>query len=148
MNIAPSTQATIIDGAHQARQSGLPKLNPYAVSSPEHASYEVGWTGLHLITAQVPSDNANAFSEQINKTLGFPSPDAGTKSNGWFGGYGCRWCSASQAWFTTLPFDALAIAYTLAELFNEAGCKTVTVTNSGGVSKADGGVGVQVSARI
>lgn len=148
MTIAPSTQAIIIDGAHQARQTGLPKLNPYPEHSPENAAYEVGWSGLHLVTAQVPSENANALSEQINQALGFTSPDAGTKSNGWFGGYGCRWCAASRAWFATLPYDAMGIAYALAELFNEAGCKSVTVTNSGGISKADGGVGIQVSGRI
>jgi hypothetical protein len=148
MSITDSTQSSITDRAHLSRQMDHPKLNPYPSNSPEHAEYEVGWSGLHLIAAPVPTANATVLGEQINQMLGYAAPEPGSKSNGWFGGYGCRWCSASRAWFATLPFEALSLSYTLADLFREAGCKTVTVSNSGGVSKEAGGLGIQVSAWI
>lgn len=86
------------------------------------------------------------MAERINAMLGLPAPVRGTGANGWFGGYGCRWCDASRAWFTVLPFEAEAVSSSIAELFKDGGVREVTITNEGGVSRADGGRGLQVSA--
>lgn len=39
----PMALNIIADNAWAARQRGLPKLNPYHASLPEHAAYERGW---------------------------------------------------------------------------------------------------------
>ena len=89
-----------------------------------------------------------AFATRINKILEMPDPVPGNRVNGWFGGYGCRWCKCSRAWFTVLPFDMQSVAETVANMFMHAGLHDVTITLEGGVSKADGGKGYQVSARL
>lgn len=80
--------------------------------------------------------------------LSLNAPGRGTKANGWFGGYGCRWCDALRAWFTVLPFDAEPAAAKIAELFKAGGAREVAIKNEGGVSQADGGRGLQVSAYV
>jgi hypothetical protein len=92
--------------------------------------------------------SAQAMAAQINTMLGLNAPEPGTRANGWFGGYGCRWCEASRAWFTVLPFDAEPVAAKVAELFKVGGAREVTITDEGGVSEAAGGRGLQVSAYI
>lgn len=88
-----------------------------------------------------------AFAQRINKIIGFDPPVRGTAANGWFGGYGCRWCGASQAWFTVVPFDQRQAADKVAQMFREAGVD-VTITNEGGVPQEDDGKGLQVSAYV
>jgi hypothetical protein len=88
-----------------------------------------------------------AFAQRINKIIGFDPPVRGTAANGWFGGYGCRWCAASQAWFTVVPFDQRQAAEKVAQMFREAGVD-VTITNEGGVPQDDDGKGLQVSAYV
>lgn len=85
------------------------------------------------------------LAAQINAMLGLSAPVPGTAANDWFGGYGCRWCFASRAWFTVVPFDAAEVADKVAELFRAAGI-AATITNEGGVSQAAQGRGLQVSA--
>lgn len=84
----------------------------------------------------------------INAMLRLNAPEPGTKTNGWFGGYGCRWDAASRSWFTVLPFGADAVVEKLAALFKAGGACKVTVPNEGGVREADGGRGLQVSAYV
>lgn len=88
-----------------------------------------------------------AMASQINEMLKVPDPVSGSRANGWFGGYGCRWCAASRAWFTVVHFDASDIAQTIADLFRSAGAK-VTISNEGGVAATQNGRGLQVSAYI
>lgn len=87
------------------------------------------------------------MAAQVNAMLCLSAPVPGTAANGWFGGYGCRWCFASRAWFTVVPFDASAVANKVAELFRAAGI-AATITNEGGVSQAAQGRGLQVSAYV
>ncbi|VVP30934.1 hypothetical protein [Pseudomonas fluorescens] len=88
-----------------------------------------------------------AFAQRINKIIGFETPAPGTKANGWFGGYGCRWCAASKAWFTVVPFAQPQVAEKVAQMLREAGVD-VTITNEGGVTQEDDGKGLQVSAYV
>jgi hypothetical protein len=37
-----------------------------------------------------------AFATRINKILEMPDPVPGNRENGWFAGYGCRWCKFSS----------------------------------------------------
>lgn len=96
----------------------------------------------------VAQQSPQSMAAQINAMLSFNAPDPGTKANGWFGGYGCRWCETSRAWFTVLPFDAEPVAAKVAALFKAGGSREVTITNEGGVSEAAGGRGLQVSAYV
>lgn len=89
-----------------------------------------------------------AFAKRINRILEMEDPVRGTRENGFFGGYGCRWCSASMAWFTILPFEMEPIAETVAKMFLSAGLQDVKITLEGGVSQTDGGRGYQVSAYV
>ncbi|KAA0946231.1 Conserved hypothetical protein (plasmid) [Pseudomonas veronii 1YdBTEX2] len=89
-----------------------------------------------------------AFAQRISKMIGFEPPVSGTAANGWFGGYGCRWCAASRAWFTVVPFDQLQVAEKVAQMFREAGVLDVRINNEGGVSQEDDGKGLQVSAYV
>lgn len=88
------------------------------------------------------------FAHRVCEIIGFKPPVAASKVNGWFGGYGCRWCAASRAWFTVVPFEAASVAELVANLFREAGLLDVTISNEGGVSQADNGRGLQVSAYV
>ena len=90
----------------------------------------------------------HVFAAEINGLLNFSAPQAGTKVNGWFGGYGCRWCEASRAWFTVVPYSYASVADQIAELFRSGNVGSVTITHEGGVSEADGGRGLQVSAYV
>lgn len=89
-----------------------------------------------------------AMAKQINAMLNLNTPMPGTEANGWFGGYGCRWCDASRAWFTVLPFGADLAAAKIAELFKAGGAREVEISNEGGVSQSGGGRGLQVSAYV
>lgn len=89
-----------------------------------------------------------AFATRINKILEMPDPVPGNRENGWFAGYGCRWCKFSKAWFTVLPFEMQPVAETVASMFKNAGLQEVTITLEAGVTQAEGGKGYQVSARI
>lgn len=88
------------------------------------------------------------MADKINAVLGMHAPVPGTRANGWFGGYGCRWCEASRAWFTVLPFSDRLLADEVAALLEAGGCRSVTVTNEGGVDESAGGRGLQVSAYV
>lgn len=96
----------------------------------------------------VQQQTPQAIATQINAMLRLNAPVAGTKANGWFGGYGCRWCEASRARFAIAPFDAEPAAKQVADLFRSGGASSVTISYEGGVSKADGGRGLQVSAYV
>lgn len=96
-----------------------------------------------MLASQTPQ----AMASQINAILGVPDPVTGTSSNGWFGGYGCRWCAASCAWFTVIPFDASEGALKIADIFRAAGA-SVSVSNEGGISEVESGRGLQVSAYV
>lgn len=87
-----------------------------------------------------------AFAQRISKIIGFDPPVPGTSANGWFGGYGCRWCASSKAWFTVVPFNQQLVAEKVALIFRDAGLIDVKITNEGGVSQEDDGKGLQVSA--
>jgi len=89
-----------------------------------------------------------AFAQRINKILDIPSPGPATSANNFFGGYGCRWCRNSRAWFTVLPFDMEPVAHTVAQMFRNAAVTSVTVSLEGGVPQNEGGKGFQVSAYI
>ncbi|WP_116894875.1 hypothetical protein [Pseudomonas savastanoi] len=89
-----------------------------------------------------------AYAQRISKIIGFEPPLPGTSSNGWFGGYGCRWCAASKAWFTVVPFDQRLVAEKVAQMFRNAGVLDVSINNEGGVSQEDDGKGLQVSAYV
>lgn len=84
----------------------------------------------------------------INAILELPEPQGGTRENGWFAGYGCRWCRASQAWITVVPFGQDPLVERLMDLFKAAGCKEVVKSNEGGLGPDQDGQGVQVSAYI
>jgi hypothetical protein len=98
-----------------------------------------------MTTAQ---QSPQTMAAQINAMLDLSMPVPGTSANGWFGGYGCRWCNGSRAWFTVLPFGAELAATKIAEVFKAGGASSVAITNEGGVSEADGGRGLQVSAYV
>jgi hypothetical protein len=89
-----------------------------------------------------------AFAQRISKIIGYEPPTGGNKANGWFGGYGCRWCAASKAWFTVVPFDQPQVAEKVAQMFRDAAVSDVTITNEGGISQEDDGKGLQVSAYV
>ncbi|AVX93391.1 hypothetical protein PkP19E3_35475 (plasmid) [Pseudomonas koreensis] len=97
------------------------------------------------------SDNLSQFPEavaqRISKIIGFEPPVPGTSANGWFGGYGCRWCGASKAWFTVVPFNHRLAAEKVAQMFREAGVE-VTISNEGGLTQEEDGKGLQVSAYV
>lgn len=93
-------------------------------------------------------DNPQGVADALNGLLGFPQPEPGNRGNGWFGGYGCRWCAASRAWFVVLPANHGEIGEWVARLFRDAGCPEVTLGYEGGVSPEDGGRGFQISARL
>lgn len=89
-----------------------------------------------------------AFAQRISKIIGYEPPAVGNQANGWFGGYGCRWCAASKAWFTVVPFDQRQVAEKVAQMFRETGLVDVTISNEGGVSQEENGKGLQVSAYV
>lgn len=93
-------------------------------------------------------EHPEAVAKRINVMLGVAPPVPGTSANGWFPGYGCRWCPASKAWFTVVPFTLAEVASSIAMMFTAAGLTDVTVSNEGGVSQDDGGRGLQVSAYV
>mgnify|MGYP000388869097 FL=1 len=89
-----------------------------------------------------------AFATRVNKILEMPDPVPGNRENGWFAGYGCRWCNFSKAWLIILPFDMMPVAESVASMFMNAGLQDVTITLEAGLTQAEGGKGYQVSARI
>lgn len=90
---------------------------------------------------------AEAMADQINEILKRPRPVLGTSQNGYFGGYGCRWCKYSRAWFVVLPFEEETTARKIGDVFTEAGAK-VTIGNEAGLAQSQGGRGLQVSAYV
>lgn len=94
---------------------------------------------------EVLSNWPSLTADRLNRILGLPTPQSGGPDNGWFPGYGCRWCKGSLAWFTVLPYDWADIANQVAEIFRAAGA-TVAIGNEAGLTKEAGGRGLQVSA--
>jgi len=92
--------------------------------------------------------NPHQVAEVINDFTGNTAPKGGTRENGWFAGYGCRWCDASRAWFTVLPFGHESVAERLAQMFTKAGCKEVVTGYEGGIGPDNGGRGIQISAYV
>lgn len=70
-----------------------------------------------------------AYAQRITKIIGFEPPVPGSSANGWFGGYGCRWCAASKAWFTVVPFDQRPVAEKVAQMFRDAGVREVSINS-------------------
>ncbi|MGT2457658.1 hypothetical protein ACU4GI_32670 [Cupriavidus basilensis] len=86
--------------------------------------------------------SARLFALLLNRLLGLPEPVPGTRVNGWFGGFGCRWCHNSLAWFTVVPDSQASLAARAAQLCRDAGAIAVKIHPEAG------GMGIQVSAYI
>lgn len=82
---------------------------------------------------------ARLYATVLNRMLDLPDPSPGTRANCWFGGYGCRWCASSRAWFTVVPHEQADVAQLAATLFREAGAIVK-------IHPEAGGAGLQVSA--